>query len=121
MDSSRFFYGIATCQHSGLLYVNVPKQEGSAKQSKIIAVDWAKAIFEIAAANHQLRIIERQHPSRAKFARFLAQHLPPTVIMQSCGTAQYCARQVEQAGHRARIIPAQYVRPARRRTKTRPR
>ena len=57
-------------------------------QSNIISVDLAKNVFEVAVANHQHRIVARHRLSRAKFASFLAQHQPATVLFESCGTAQ---------------------------------
>ena len=87
-------------------------------QSNIISVDLAKNVFEVAVANHQHRIVSRHRFSRAKFAKFLAQHDPATVLFESCGTAHFWARQAIDAGHRPAIIPAQYVKPYRRRNKS---
>lgn len=84
-------------------------------QSNIISVDLAKNVFEIAVANHQHRIVSRQRLTRAKFAAFLAHHAPATVLFESCGTAHFWARQAAAAGHHPVIIPAQYVKPYRRR------
>ena len=87
-------------------------------QSKIISVDLAKNVFEVAVANHQHRIVSRHRLSRPKFAQFLADHEPATVLFESCGTAHYWARQAIDAGHHPAIIPAQYVKPYRRRNKS---
>ncbi len=38
--------------------------------------------------------------------------------MESCGTAHYWGREAAAQGHQAKIIPAQYVKPYRRRNKT---
>ena len=86
--------------------------------SKIISVDLAKNVFQIAVADRHHRIIARHRLSRAKFAKFLAQHEPATVLFESCGTAHYWARQASAAGHDPKIIPAQYVKPYRRRNKS---
>ena len=87
-------------------------------QSNIISVDLAKDVFEVAVANHRHRIISRHRLTRAKFAAFLAQHPPATVLVESCGTAHFWARQATDAGHHPVIIPAQYVKPYRRRNKS---
>lgn len=47
-------------------------------QSKIISVDLAKDVFELAVADHPHRIVKRHRLSRAKFSKFLAQHEPAT-------------------------------------------
>ena len=73
--------------------------------SKIISVDLAKNVFEVAVANHQHRIVSRHRLSRPKFAKFLADHEPATVLFESCGTAHYWARQAIDAGHHPAIIP----------------
>jgi transposase len=87
-------------------------------QSNIISVDLAKNVFEVAVANHLHRIVSRHRLSRAKFSEFLTQHPPATVLVESCGTAHFWARQAIAAGHKPFIIPAQYVKPYRRRNKS---
>lgn len=87
-------------------------------KSKIISVDLAKDVFEIAVANGHYRILERRRLSRSEFSTFLATQAPALVLVESCGTAHYWARQAEAAGHRADIVPAHYVKPYRRRNKT---
>ena len=87
-------------------------------KSRIMSIDLAKDVFEIALANERHRILERHRLSRAKFARLLATQPPARVLMESCGTAHYWARQAQAAGHDVEIIPAQYVKLYRRRGKT---
>jgi transposase len=87
-------------------------------ESRIISVDLAKEVFEVAVANAQCRVLERHRLSRKQFSAFLTTHPPAVVLLESCGTAHYWGRQAELAGHRAHIVPAHYVRPYRRRGKT---
>ena len=87
-------------------------------KSKIISVDLAKDVFEVAIANDQYRILERQRLSRKQFASFLVTQPPALVLVESCGSAHFWARQAEHAGHRTHILPAHYVKPYRRRGKT---
>ena len=87
-------------------------------KSKIISVDLAKDVFEVAVANDHYRVLERRRLSRKQFSTFLAIQPPALVVVESCGTAHYWARQAEAAGHSTDIIPAQYVKPYRRRGKT---
>ena len=65
-----------------------------------------KFVFQVAVADHHHHIIDRRRLSRDKFAQFLAQYEPATVLFESCGTAHYWARQAIEAGHDPKIIPA---------------
>jgi transposase len=83
-----------------------------------VAVDLAKSVFELAIANAQWRIIERQRLNRAQFARFLFETPATHVVMEACGTAHYWGRVAQQHGHRVTLMPPAYVRPYVRRNKT---
>lgn len=87
-------------------------------KSKIISVDLAKDVFEVAVANNRYRILERHRLTRKEFSTFLTTQPPALVIVESCGTAHFWSRQAEAAGHHADIVPAHYVKPYRRRNKT---
>ena len=84
----------------------------------LIAVDLAKDVFELACANQASRIVDRKRLNRKQFHRFCSQHPPVTVVMEACGTAHYWARELDTMGHTVRLLPAQYVRAYRRRSKT---
>ena len=62
-------------------------------KSRIISVDLATDVFELATANARHRILERHRLSRAKFSRLLTEHPPALVLLEACGTAHYWARQ----------------------------
>jgi transposase len=83
-----------------------------------IAVDVAKDVFEVAAADGRGRIVERARLSRAKFLRFFDNRPACTVVMEACGSAQHWARTLTGLGFSPRLLPPQYVRPYRRRNKT---
>ena len=87
-------------------------------QCKIISVDLAKDVFEVALANRAGRILEHKRLNRACFRKLLSTQAPALVLFEACGTSHFWARQAIAAGHEVRIIPAQYVRPYRRRNKT---
>lgn len=78
---------------------------------KVVAVDLAKREFQIAGedAGGQLLYGKRLR-SRQAFQTFL-QQLPAglTVLMETGPGAQAWARQLQQQGHQARILPAQRV------------
>ena len=75
-------------------------------ENKILSVDLAKDVFEVAVATRNYRILQRHRLSRREFQRFLAAQAPAIVLMESCGTAHYWARQAIDAGHHPELIPA---------------
>lgn len=87
-------------------------------KSKIIAIDLAKDVFEVAVANDNCRILERHRLSRKAFSTFLAAQPPALVLFEACGTAHFWGRSAEAVGHQVRLLPAQYTAPYRRRGKT---
>jgi transposase len=48
----------------------------------------------------------------------MTQQPPSDVVMEACGSAHHWGRVFRDQGHRCRLLPAQYVRPYRRRNKT---
>jgi transposase len=93
-------------------------QEETKMNATTMAVDLAKSVFQLAIANAQWRIIDRQRLNRASFARFLAQTPPTHVVMEACGMAHYWGRRAQHHGHRVTLLPPAYVRPYVRRNKT---
>jgi transposase len=83
-----------------------------------IAVDVAKAVFEIAISDRPGRVCQRGRPKRGQFLPFLAHQPPATVVMEACGSAHYWAREIQKLGHRVVLLPPHHVRPYIRRNKT---
>ena len=83
-----------------------------------IAVDVAKAVFEIAISDRPGRVSRRERPKRHEFLPFLAQQPPATVVMEACGSAHYWAREIQKLGHQVVLLPPHHVRPYIRRNKT---
>ena len=86
--------------------------------SKLIAVDLAKNVFQLALANKQYHVTQTKRLTRTQFHTFFVQHPPVQVVMESCGTAHYWARTLQTMGHQVTLLPAQHVRPYVRRNKT---
>lgn len=84
----------------------------------LVAVDLAKAVFEIAVSQHPGKVSLRRRLVRDKVLPFFAQLPPATVIMEACGSAHYWAREIERLGHQVVLLPAQHVRPYVLRDKT---
>jgi transposase len=84
----------------------------------LVAVDLAKAVFEVAVSNHPGQVARQKRYSRQQFPLALAQLPPSTVVMEACGSAHYWARRVRSFGHEAVLLPPHAVRPYVRRNKT---
>jgi transposase len=83
-----------------------------------IAVDVAKAVFEVAVSDRPGHVIRRERPRRDQFLALLAQQPAATVVMEACGSAHYWGRQLQAMGHRVVLLPPHHVRPYIRRNKT---
>jgi transposase len=78
--------------------------------STTVAVDLAKNVFELAVADGQWRIVERQRLNRARFTRFFVHRPPCQVVMEACGSAHYWGRRIVAEGHSVRLLPAHDVK-----------
>ena len=83
-----------------------------------IAVDVAKAVFEIAISDRPGHVSRRERLTRAQLLPFMALQPAATVIMEACGSAHYWAREIQRVGHRVVLLPPHHVRPYIRRNKT---
>jgi transposase len=83
-----------------------------------IAVDVAKAVFELAISDRAGHVARRVRLPRAQFLPFMAQQPMATVVMEACGSAHYWAREIQKLGHRVVLLPPHHVRPYIRRNKT---
>jgi transposase len=83
-----------------------------------IAVDVAKAVFEIAISDRPGHVVRRERPQRAQFLPFMAQQPKATVVMGACGSAHHWGRKLQALGHRVVLLPPHHVRPYIRRNKT---
>ena len=87
-------------------------------QRTTIAVDVAKAVFEVAVSHRPGRISEKHRLSRNQFAHFLGQQQPSTVLLEACGMAHFWGRQAGTFGHQVVLLPPHAVRPYVPRNKT---
>ena len=83
-----------------------------------IAVDVAKAVFELAISDRAGHVARRERLPRALFLAFMAQQPAATVVMEACGSAHHWAREIQKLGHRVVLLPPHHVRPYIRRNKT---
>ena len=83
-----------------------------------IAIDLAKNVFELAAADGEGKIVERRRLSRLQMERYFHNRRCAHVVMEACGTAHHWARQFQAREMRVSLLPAHYVRAYVRRNKT---
>jgi transposase len=83
-----------------------------------IAVDVAKSVFEVAISQRPGKVSKRQRLTRPRFARFLREQEPATVVMEACGMAHHWGREAQASGHMVRLLPPRDVKPYVRGNKT---
>ncbi len=83
-----------------------------------VAIDLAKDVFELAVADSSGRIVRRERLTRFRFGRFVDNLPVCRIVMEACSGSHCWARRFQAAGHTVVLLPAQYVRPYRRRNKT---
>ena len=77
----------------------------------MIGVDLAKSVFQLHGTTITGEVVFRKKLTRAQFVKFMSGHEPATVVMESCGSAHFWARELQELGHRVKLIAPQYVRP----------
>jgi len=77
----------------------------------MIGVDLAKNVFQLHGASMIGDVKFRKKLTRPQFHKFMAKQEPCLVVMESCGSAHYWAREMSKLGHEVKLIAAQYVKP----------
>ena len=77
----------------------------------ILGIDIAKSTFQLHGADHTGKAVLRKRLPRHKLAAYVANLAPCTVVMESCGGANYWARVFQRSGHTAKLISPQFVKP----------
>ena len=85
---------------------------------KRIAVDTSKAVFTLHVTDMQERVVHRGDLSRGLFEAYIRRQPPTEFVLEACGGSHHWGRQLQGLGHRARLIPPQYVKPFVKRGKT---
>lgn len=88
------------------------------KSIKVIGVDLAKNVFQLALANAYYQVVQNRRFNRDQFHAFFVNLSPVHIVMECCGTAHYWARTLMAMGHTVTLLPAQYIKPYVRRNKT---
>jgi len=83
-----------------------------------VAVDLAKNVFELVAADQHWKVVERARLTRTQFQRWFGNRDVSLVVMEACGSAHHWARVLQQQGIQVRLLPPRYVRAYVKRNKT---
>ncbi len=71
-----------------------------------IAIDLAKTVFGLAAADGSGRIIERRRSSRRQLEQYLSNRSADKIVMEACGMAYFCCWAQLAAAERRAKVPA---------------
>ena len=75
-----------------------------------IRVDLAKSVFQVHGVDAEGVVVVRRHLRRRQVLPFF-EKLPPCLVgMEACATSHHWAREIEQFGHRVRLMPPRYVK-----------
>jgi transposase len=77
----------------------------------ILGIDIAKSIFQLHGADRTGKAVHKRRLSRHELAAHLANLPTCTIVMESCGGANYWARVFQSSGHSVKLIGAQFVKP----------
>lgn len=82
-----------------------------------VGLDIAKSIFHFFGVNQVGKLVRKKALKRSEVKQFFSNLEPCTVVMESCGSANYWARVITALGHNVKLIAPQYVVPYRRKNK----
>lgn len=77
----------------------------------LLGIDIAKNVFQLHGVNCSGKVILKKRLSRDKLTEFVANLTICTIVMESCGGANYWARVFQRSGHTVKLISPQFVKP----------
>lgn len=77
----------------------------------VIGIDLGKTVFHLVGMDATGKVIIRKRCSRTQLLTFTANIRVWRIGMEACSGAHFLARALQQQGHDARLMPAQYVKP----------
>ena len=78
---------------------------------KTLGVDLGKLSCHIIGQDQHGKVVEKRKILLGKFAEYLANLPPCAVFFEACGGAHHWCRKARGLGHRADMIPANFVKP----------
>lgn len=88
------------------------------EKHSVVAVDIARAVFEVAVSEEPGRISRHRRLLRSEFLKFFAQCPAAVVVLEACGSAYHWGRELQRLGHEVVLLPPHQVRPYVTRNKT---
>jgi transposase len=76
-----------------------------------IGLDIAKNVFHMVELSNTSKIITKKELKRRQVLNFFSNLQPTRVVMESCSSSNYWARQFQRFGHQAKLIAPKYVKP----------
>ena len=83
-----------------------------------IGLDIAKNVIQVHGVNHSGATALSKRLKRVQVIEFFAKFPPCLIAIEACAGSHYWARELLKMGHQVKLIPAQYVKPFVRRSKT---
>ncbi len=77
----------------------------------VIGLDLAKHVFQVHGNDDNGRCVVRRRLWRSQVERFFATLAPCLIGMEACSGAHEWARRFERMGHTVKLMPASYVKP----------
>jgi transposase len=77
----------------------------------ILGIEIAKNTFQLYGADYTGKAVLRKRLPRHKLAAYVAKLPICTIVMESCGGANYWARVFQRSGHTVKLISPQFVKP----------
>ncbi|WP_179196489.1 IS110 family transposase, partial [Caballeronia sordidicola] len=86
--------------------------------AELIGLDIAKNVIQVHGVNAVGAAVLTKRLKRSQVLEYFANLSPCLIAIEACAGSHYWARRLAGFGHRIKLIPAQYVKPFVRRSKT---
>ena len=80
------------------------------KDTNVIAIDLAKASFEVCVLSPANQVLTTKTLSRTALTTWLAKQHPALVAVEACGSAHFWAKTAQRHGHQAMLISPRFVK-----------
>ncbi|MEM5373507.1 hypothetical protein V4C53_47495 [Paraburkholderia azotifigens] len=86
--------------------------------ANLIGLDIAKNVIQVHGVNAAGAAVLTKRLKRSQVLEYFANLSPCLIAIEACAGSHYWARRLAGFGHRITLIPAQYVKPFVRRSKS---
>jgi transposase len=80
-------------------------------ETTLLGIDLAKNVFQLKGLDKHHKTVFKKRLSRAKLGCFVRDLPKCTIMMESCGSSNYWAREFISMGHEVKLISPQHVTP----------